>query len=120
MTAEETVNAFIKAASAKDFDRVAELASEDIVYHNVPMAPVTGVPAMRDVLAIMEEGEWIVHRQLAVGNVVMNERTDRLKINGTWVELPVAGVFEVNDGRVTFWRDYFDMQTMMAALQPPS
>ena len=116
MTAEETVNAFIKAASAKDFDRVAELASEDILYHNVPMEPVTGVAAMRDVLAIMEEGEWIVHRQLAVGDVVMNERTDRLKINGKWVELPVAGVFEVHDGRVTFWRDYFDMQTMMAAL----
>jgi limonene-1,2-epoxide hydrolase len=117
MTAEETVNAFIKAVSAKDFDRVAELATEDIVYHNVPLDSVTGIPAMRDVLSIMEEGEWIVHRQVAVGDVVMNERTDRLKINGNWVELPVAGVFEVHDGRVTLWRDYFDMQMVMAAIQ---
>jgi limonene-1,2-epoxide hydrolase len=120
MTADETVTAFIKAASAKDFDRVAELAAEDILYHNMPMEPVTGIPAMRDVLAIIEDGEWIVHRQLAVGDVVMNERTDRLKVNGIWVELPVAGVFEVHDGRVTLWRDYFDMQMIVAAMTPTS
>ncbi len=94
------------------------LSANDILYHNVPMEPVTGVDAIRDVLAIMEDGEWIVHRQIAAGDVVMNERTDRLKVNGKWVELPVAGVFEVHDGRVTLWRDYFDLQTMMTALQP--
>ncbi|MEC8827806.1 MAG: limonene-1,2-epoxide hydrolase family protein [Actinomycetota bacterium] len=24
------------------------------------------------------------------------------------MELPVMGIFEVNDGLITFWRDYFD------------
>ncbi|MEZ5248435.1 MAG: limonene-1,2-epoxide hydrolase family protein [Ilumatobacteraceae bacterium] len=37
-----------------------------------------------------------------------------------WLELPVAGVFEVNDeGLITLWRDYFDMgayQRQMAEL----
>ncbi len=32
-------------------------------------------------------------------------------MNGKKVELPVAGVFEVKDGKITAWRDYFDMQT---------
>ncbi len=118
MTPDETVTAFIAAIVAKDFDRATELATDDIVYDNVPMATVTGPAAMRDMLSIMEEAEWIVHRQLAAGDMVMNERTDRLKINGVWLELPVAGVFEVRDGRVSLWRDYFDLQTMMSALTP--
>jgi limonene-1,2-epoxide hydrolase len=25
-----------------------------------------------------------------------------------WVELPVNGVWEVVDGKITLWRDYFD------------
>jgi limonene-1,2-epoxide hydrolase len=39
----------------------------------------------------------------------MNERTDRLKMNGSWVELPVMGVYEFRDGKISAWRDYFDM-----------
>jgi limonene-1,2-epoxide hydrolase len=34
------------------------------------------------------------------------------------MELPVAGVFEVDDaGKISLWRDYFDMPTMTAQLQ---
>jgi limonene-1,2-epoxide hydrolase len=29
------------------------------------------------------------------------------------VDLPVAGVFEVVDGQITLWRDYFDLPTIM-------
>jgi limonene-1,2-epoxide hydrolase len=43
----------------------------------------------------------------------MNERTDRFEIGGTWVDLPVAGVFELRDGRIALWRDYFDLPTIM-------
>jgi limonene-1,2-epoxide hydrolase len=31
--------------------------------------------------------------------------------------LPVAGVFEVNDSKITFWRDYFDNGMFMKALK---
>ena len=62
--------------------------------------------------------EFVVHRQLVVGNVVINERTDRFEVNGTWIDLPVAGFFEVNDdGLITLWRDYFDMPTLMNQMQ---
>lgn len=43
---------------------------------------------------------------------MFNERLDRFRIGGGWLELPVAGVFEVDgDGAITLWRDYFDMGT---------
>jgi limonene-1,2-epoxide hydrolase len=55
---------------------------------------------------------------------VMNERTDKFRIGDTWIALPVAGVFEVgDDGRITLWRDYFDMKMytdQMAALSADS
>jgi limonene-1,2-epoxide hydrolase len=41
------------------------------------------------------------------------ERTDKFTINGMRIELPVAGIFEVVDGNITFWRDYAEMQTLI-------
>jgi len=42
---------------------------------------------------------------------VMNERSDRFRVGDAWIDLPVAGVFEVGgDGRITLWRDYFDLK----------
>ena len=39
----------------------------------------------------------------------MNERTDRFFINDAWLELQVMGIFELANGKITHWRDYFDM-----------
>jgi limonene-1,2-epoxide hydrolase len=49
---------------------------------------------------------------------VLNERDDRLLMGGTWRSLPVTGVFEVRDGLITLWRDYFDRDTLMKAMTP--
>ncbi len=54
---------------------------------------------------------WEIVNQAAAGNVVINERLDRFIINGNDVELPVCGVFELRDGKIAAWRDYFDMAT---------
>jgi limonene-1,2-epoxide hydrolase len=57
-----------------------------------------------------------VHRQFSKGDVAMNERTDVMRRNdGGRLELPVMGVFEVRDGRIASWGDYFDMATVTAA-----
>ena len=47
----------------------------------------------------------------------MNERIDRFVMNGKQVALPVSGIFEVVDGKINFWRDYFDKGTFMKALK---
>jgi len=38
------------------------------------------------------------------GDVVFTQRIDRFQMSGRQVELPVAGVFEVKDGRIAAWR----------------
>jgi limonene-1,2-epoxide hydrolase len=35
--------------------------------------------------------------------------------DGGEVALPVMGVFEVHDGRIAAWRDYFDMAAITKA-----
>jgi limonene-1,2-epoxide hydrolase len=50
-----------------------------------------------------------IHRQLVSGDTVMNERTDYFTIGAREIVLPVCGVFEIHDGHIKAWREYFDM-----------
>ena len=82
----------------------------------------TGRDAVREtleaLLGMASESEWVVHRELADGSTVMNERTDRFHVGDRWLELPVAGVFQVRDGSIVLWRDYFDLDTIMKQMAP--
>jgi len=110
-----TVNAFIAAIERQDVEAAVALLADDCEYDNVPMGAVHGPAAVRDILGPMlercTEVDWPVARQAADGNLVFNERQDRFLMANGWVELPVAGVWEVVDGRITLWRDYFDEAT---------
>jgi limonene-1,2-epoxide hydrolase len=120
VTADETVTAFIQAIVTKDLDGAMALAHDDIEYDNVPMETARGAEAARTLLAsfvdMSDEIEWVIHRQVATGNVVMNERTDRFRSGDRWIEIPVAGVWQVDDGRITLWRDYFDLEGLMTQM----
>jgi limonene-1,2-epoxide hydrolase len=54
-----------------------------------------------------------VHQQLSAGSTVMHERTDHFSVNGETMSLPICGVFEVEDGRIKRWREYFDMSRFL-------
>ena len=116
MSAEEIVNEFVARIVRMDLDGACELVSDDVEYDNVPMGKVYGPDGIKSILGqmvgMLDEVDWVIHRQIASGSMVLNERTDRFGRDGKWIELPVAGVFEVRDGRITLWRDYFDMTTM--------
>jgi limonene-1,2-epoxide hydrolase len=121
MNAEAVVSDFFAAVERIDIDAAVEHLADDISYENMPVQPVKGKEDVRNLmngfLAASSEVEWRVLRQHQVGNVVFNERLDRFKMNGGWLELPVAGVFEVDHrGKITLWRDYFDMGTYMDQL----
>jgi limonene-1,2-epoxide hydrolase len=123
MTPAETVNAFIAAVERRDLDAALELVSDDCEYDNVPMAKVHGRDAMRQVLAPMvasaTEIEWVVHRSASEGHLVLNERLERFEMPFGWLEVAVAGVWEVQDGRITLWRDYFDEASYRRQLPTP-
>ena len=118
MTPLETVNTFMNHIESKDVSAAADLLAADISYENMPIDPVVGRDAVRQVLEgflrSAGEVEWKVLSEWEVGSTVINERLDRFHIGGGWLELPVAGFFEVTDGLITLWRDYFDMGSYMS------
>ena len=120
-SAEQVVNKFIAAVGAKDEASAMALIAEDCYYDNVPIGSMTGKAKMAEFLAptFRSKGpvEFEIVRQTAAGNIVMNERIDKFLMKGRQLALPVAGVFEVNDGLITFWRDYFDNGMFMKQLK---
>jgi limonene-1,2-epoxide hydrolase len=110
---EQLVTDFCDAWSRRDVDELLTFFTPDAVYHNMPMDPVTGIDQIRNVLALFvptsTEIEWTVHAIASSGDLVFTERTDRFVMGERSVDLPVAGVFEIRDGKIAKWRDYFDM-----------
>ena len=109
----DLITAFCRAWSNRDVEEILGYFSEDAVYHNMPMPPMQGKPAIKTILQqIISPTTWIEWETLKMaenGNVVFTERVDRFEMGGKRVELPVAGVFEIEGGKIKAWRDYFDM-----------
>jgi len=120
MTPLETVRAFMSAVERKDLDGALTLVTDDIEYDNVPMAKIHGPDGVRKALSGFlkdaSEVEWVVYREAADGNIVFNERLDRFHIGDKWIEAAVAGVWELRDGKIALWRDYFDLGQMRAQM----
>ncbi len=112
--AEKVVSDFCKAWSRRNLDEILGYFTEDAVYHNVPVDPAKGKTAIAGVinsfLPMASHVEFRVMKSASNGNIVFNERMDIFHMGQKVVELPVAGVFEVTNGKISLWRDYFDMQ----------
>lgn len=114
MTPGATVTALIRANEARDADAILALLTDDIAYENVPMSVLNGHDEVRSMLGPFLTGaervEWEVLEQVEQGDVVMNERVDRFWLSADQkIEIRVAGLFRVRDGKISVWRDYFDL-----------
>jgi len=118
-SAAEIVRRFLGDMERLDYDSALTLVHERCEYVNPPPLPLVHGPAgIRGVLepffAPTLENEFKVLREAADGPRVFLERLDRHRLPDKCVELPVTGVFEVHDGKITFWRDYFDAATILS------
>jgi limonene-1,2-epoxide hydrolase len=109
----EVVNDFCDAVNKQDLEKVVSFFSDDAVYHNIPLDPIVGRDAIRETLsgflATLGQMTFETLHALADGPVVATERVDTFVTDDRTIALPVAGFFEVHDGTITAWRDYFDM-----------
>src|SRR5690349_7098681 len=118
---EAIVREFISAWSHGDARKLADFFTEDAVVWNDMRTTVRGRDAIHEhfktQLSALTDGDFEITQTAVSGNSVFAERIDRMKVAGTPLELPVAGVFEVNNaGKLTAWRDYFDLNTVMEQL----
>ena len=111
----QLVREMFDAWRRRDIDAILASMSEDILYHNIPLAPLKGRPAVRAFLDTFFERaltfDVVFHHEMENGaGLVMNERTDIFRMrSGRDVRLPIMGVFELAGGFITAWRDYFDL-----------
>jgi len=125
---DQVVRSFISLLVARDIESATTMVSADFEYDNVPMGKAFGPQGLRDTLigffGMCTGIDWEIIRQTSTGSAqhgtVLNEREDRFEIHGRWVTLPVAGIFEIRDGLITLWRDYFDKATLLDAMTPPA
>ena len=116
-TPKEIVTAFL-AAWANGVDSLrqsfVDYLSEDVVYENVDMTyTTTRADALKLIDTFLEGLDHITIDMLAiaeVGDQVLTERIDYLLAKDGTVRatIRVMGIFDVANGRITGWRDYFD------------
>jgi limonene-1,2-epoxide hydrolase len=114
------VRDFIAAWSRLDADELADYFAEDGCYHNIPVGLVCGQAEVRDFIAAFTadwtDTTWDILNIVGSGDVVVAERLDRTRAGDRSVDLPCTGVFELQDGKITVWRDYFDLSTYTSAM----
>ena len=111
----DVVRHFCQSWSTRDVDTIVSGMTDDVVWHNMPLDPVEGVNAVAaaigEFLSTVTSVDFRVDHIAADGETVLTERVDVMEMQGKTVELPVMGTFEVRDGKIARWRDYFDMRT---------
>jgi limonene-1,2-epoxide hydrolase len=121
----KVVNAFLTAWQSHDVEKILSMVSDDCYYKNVPaLSPgdgsMTGRAKMREFLAPFFRGDTLIvpfkfHTDvkftIAGDGAVAVERVDEFEIANATFDLPVAGIFKVKNGKITYWVDYFDGKT---------
>jgi len=117
-TAQTIVARLIAAWEARDADAVVACFHPDGIWHNMPYPPLNGQEAIRKAaagfLATAKSVRFEIHHQaVSSENVVLNERSDIFThADGREIVFPVMGVFEIQNGLIRVWRDYFDPAVM--------
>src|ERR1700722_19345214 len=118
--AERVVRDMCATFAKHDAEALRPFFTDDVVYHNIPMDPAVGI----DATIAFIEGFFAMCQSLLIdtlhlavrGNVVLTERVDTITVGDQVGALPVMGTFEVRDGKICAWRDYFDMSQITAML----
>ena len=110
------VKSLADAWAALDIEAIMGHFTDDIVYHNIPMEPAEGHEAVRSVIeGFLGMADSIVFdtlNEVSEGDLVLNERVDTFVIGGNETPIKVMGVFELSDGKISRWRDYFDLAAL--------
>lgn len=118
---EDIIREFCRVWSTLDVDKIVSYFTEDGTYHNMPVGPVSGKDNLKAFISNFAgdwtETDWEIRNIVAQGDLVVAERLDKTSLGDKAVDLPCLGIFEMEDGKIKVWRDYFDLGTYMKALE---
>ncbi|KPM56019.1 limonene-1,2-epoxide hydrolase [Frankia sp. CcI49] len=118
---EALVAEFWETLFARDWEHLHDFFGDDSVYWDVPAGPtlaakgpkgiVARAKSVLDSLAAFENDQI---RTVSEGDTVMTEHHEIWRFaSGEEIVLPCLSVQVVQDGVITLWKDYWDMQTLM-------
>jgi limonene-1,2-epoxide hydrolase len=114
------VETFLYALSKNDLPTAAALIADEMNWVNVGLPTIRGKRRVLKTLAPMARAgecfEVYLHKVGTDGNSVLTERTDVLKFGPLRLQFWVWGRFDVQDGRITLWRDSFDTVDFLRSL----
>lgn len=116
---EAVVERFLDRLRAADIDGAMDLLAVNVEYENKGLPTVRGRERVRRLFHALNRAgtgfEAHLHLIFADGGSVLTERTDALTWGRLRAQFWVCGRFDVRDGEIVVWRDYFDHLTILAA-----
>jgi limonene-1,2-epoxide hydrolase len=114
------VERFMELLRRGDLDEAVALLAVDVQYENVGLPTVHGRERVWRLFGrAYDDGagfDVVIHTICADGASVLTERTDFLTFRKLHIRLWVCGRFDVRDGQIVLWRDYFDFLNFNTAL----
>jgi limonene-1,2-epoxide hydrolase len=128
MTSEDPVDVvrrFCATWRTGDTDALIEFFTDDATYQNMMDDPLHGRAqihrAFTSFYTLARSIDFTIRAIAASGDTVLTERIDICTTTkGVTAQLPIAGVFELRDGRIAAWRDYYDSAQFRRLLQLPA
>ena len=125
------VEAFLGALAAGDLDTAADLLDDHVTYVNVGFPALRGrrraIGFLQPLARPAVSFEVYLHAIATNATTVLTERTDAISLGPFRLQFWVTGRFDVQDGRITLWRDSFDyldtfrafVRALVGVLVPP-
>jgi len=121
-SAEALVRAMFRSWETLDPDTILAFFTDDVVFENVPSGTTRGKDEFRALLAgvskMTSNHAYEVRHMATAGDLVFAERIDRYQIGEHAIAVPVLGAFQIREGRISEWRDYFDKEMAGVHLFP--
>ncbi|GGC69509.1 nuclear transport factor 2 family protein [Hoyosella rhizosphaerae] len=107
------VRDFLTAIERRDVEAASTFLHDDVAFKLVPFPELRGkadvVRQLRGLLAAIASMHIEMHNIAANGDTVLTERTHTLELGPVPVQLWMCGTFETRNGKITMWRDRFDV-----------
>ncbi|WKG00944.1 nuclear transport factor 2 family protein [Mycolicibacterium sp. HK-90] len=117
MSVEETIRSMWKALSDRNWDLLKTYLSEDCIYLDMPVGPAAAAKGPEDIVKRLKIGLEPLASYENFSGLLVENGTDAMYehheewhwVTGESAVLQFVTVHRVENGKITLWKDYWDM-----------